>query len=116
LLGAREFYTEQLLRDLRDLGPELDELEKRGFIAPDENITGGWRVRPAALLWWLSAELVKIVRPDTPFEEWFKAQDWEGLLTHGEKQQLETATRAVVNLLAGSASKLVEAVIKKVLG
>ncbi len=63
-------------------------------------------------LWWLADELVKIVRRDTPFEEWLQAQEMEGLLTKGEKQKLEKAARSAGELLKGGATALIQAAAK----
>jgi len=112
LLEQRQFYVERLLRDLGDLGPELRSLAKQGFVAEDEAIPGGWRVRPAAFLWWLADELVRTVRDEPSFEEWLRKQEWEGLLTRGEKQQLDKGIRAVVGLLKDGVTTLIEAAAK----
>jgi hypothetical protein len=112
LLKQREFYTERLIRDLRDLRPELRSLKKQGFVAEDEAIPGGWRVRPGAFLWWLADELVRTVRDEPSFEEWLRKQEWEGLLTRDEKQQLDKGVRAVVGLLKDGAKTLIEAAAK----
>jgi hypothetical protein len=112
LLEQHPLYVERLVRDLHDLGPELRSLKKRGFVAEDEAIPGGWRVRPQAFLWWLADELLQTVRRETPFEEWLQAQEWEGLLTRGEKQQLDKGIRAIVGLLKDGAKTLIEAAAK----
>jgi hypothetical protein len=112
LLPECEFHVTRLTRDLRDLEPELRVLEKQGYVEEDESIPGGWRVRAGVFLWWLADELVKIVRRDTPFEEWLQAQEMEGLLTKGEKQRLEKAARSVGELLKGGATALIQAAAK----
>jgi hypothetical protein len=112
LLKQRQFYVERLIRDLRDLGPELWSLKKQGFVAENEAIPGGWRVRPQAFLWWLADELVRTVRDEPSFEEWLRAQEWEGLLTRGEKQQLVKGVRAVTGLLKDGVTTLIEAAAK----
>jgi hypothetical protein len=114
LLKQRAFHVERLLRDMRDFAPELRTLKKRGFVTEDETTPGGWRVRPQALLWWLADELVRVVRPEMPFEEWLQKQEWEGLLTRGEKRQLEKAVREVGRLLKDGAATLIEAAAKGV--
>ena len=42
-------------------------LEKQGFVAQDEAVPGGWRVRPQVLLRWLADELVRMARSETIF-------------------------------------------------
>ena len=69
-------------------------------------------MRPAAFLWWLADELVRTVRRETPFEEWLRAQEWEGLLTRGEKQQLDKGVRAIVGLLKDGVATFIEAAAK----
>jgi len=102
-------YVERLVPDMPDLELELRSLAKQGFVAEDEAIPGGWRVRPGALLWWLADELVRTVRREVPFEEWLQAQEWEGLLTRGERQQLGRAVRAIGGKLRDGAAPLIKA-------
>lgn len=40
----------------RDFGPELRSLIKQGFVEESAAVSGGWRVRPTAFLWWLADE------------------------------------------------------------
>jgi hypothetical protein len=108
-LERRGFYKKRLLRDTRDFGPELRELQKRGFVTEDNTLDTGWRVRPQAFLWWLADEIVRSVRDEPSFEEWLRAQEWDGLLTRGEKEQLGKITREVAELLKGGASELIKA-------
>ena len=112
LLKQREFHVKRLIRDMRDFGPELRSLKKRGFVAQEENISIGWRVRPQAFLWWLADELVRTVRDETPFEEWLQKQEFGVLLTRGEKQQLDKGVRTIVGLLKGGVTTLIEAAAK----
>jgi len=105
-------YVERLVRDMPDLELELRALARQGFVAEDGAIPGGWRVRPAAFLWWLADELVRTVRDEPSFEEWLRAQGWEGLLTRGEKQQLDKGVHAIASLLKDGAAKLIEAAAK----
>ena len=69
-------------------------------------------MRPSAFLWRLADELTRTVRRETPFEEWLQAQEWEGLLTRGEKEQLGKAVRAVGGLLKDGAKTLIEVAAK----
>jgi hypothetical protein len=112
LLKQRQFHMERLIRDLRDLGPELRSLKKQGFVAEDEAIPGGWRVRPQAFLWWLADELVRTVRDEPSFEEWLRKQEWEGLLTRSEKQELDKGVRTIVGLLKDGVATLIKAAAK----
>jgi len=116
LLKQHKFYVERLIHDLRDLGRELRSLNKQGFVAEDEAIPGGWRVRPSVFLWWLADELVRTVRDETPFEEWLQKQELGILLTRGEKQQLDKGVRAIVGLLKDGVTTLIEAAAKGVGG
>jgi hypothetical protein len=82
------------------------------IVAEDEAIPGSWRVRPGAFLWWLADELVRTVRDEPSFEGWLRKQEWEGLLTRDEKQQLDKGVRAVVGLLKDGVATLIEATAK----
>ena len=52
------------------------------------------------------------MREEPSFEEWLRAQEWEGLLTRSEKQQLDKGVRAVAGLLKGGVTTLIEAAAK----
>ena len=78
----------------------------------DEDIPGGWRVRPGIFLWWLTNELIKAARHETKFEEWWQAQQMEGLLTRGEKQKLGEAAQAITGVLKDSAVSFIQAAAK----
>lgn len=112
LLPQREFLTDAFIAGLRDFGPELDDLDAAGLITRDEQVRGGWRVAPQAMLWWLADELVRAVRADTPFEAWLRAQELDHLLTHKEREQLGQVVRGAVQVLGQGATTLVEAFAK----
>jgi hypothetical protein len=112
LLQARDFNVEQLTQDFRDFGPEMRTLAKQGFVAEDSALPGGWRVRTQAFLWWLTDELTRTVRDEVAFDEWLKAQEWEGLLTHNEKQQLNKTVGVVIGMLKNGVATLIEAAAK----
>jgi hypothetical protein len=112
LLNQREFHVKGLIHDLRDLGPELQSLKKQGFVIEDENIPGGWRVRPQVFLWWLADELVRKVRDNTAFEEWFQEHELGFLLARGKRERLSKTLRTVGGLLKDGAKALIEAAAK----
>lgn len=113
MVEGREFFTLPLIRDARrDCGPELRALEKQGFISEDEGTPTGYRVRPRAFLWWLTDEIVRTVRDDTPFDEWLRHQELGVVLTRGEKDELSEAVCAIVGTLKDGANTLIEAAAK----
>jgi hypothetical protein len=109
LLGEQEFMVERFIRDMKDFGPELRELKKRGFTEEDEAVPGGWRVRPGAFLWWLADELTRTVRSEDAFEEWLRAEVVEGPLTRKERQQLGKVARETIDLVQGGVTALISA-------
>ena len=108
-LGGREFRVERLIEALDSLRPEIRDLKKQGFIAEDDGVPGGWRIRPGALLWWLADEIVRLARDDTPFEEWLLAQEWQGQLTKEEKDKLRSVGRKLGSWLEGGVTTLIKA-------
>jgi len=112
LLGQRELHVKRLVRDMRDLGPELEALKGKGLVTKDATIPSGWKVRPGVFLWWLADELVRSVRREIPLEEWLQEQVWEGLLTRGEKEQLGKVGCALTALLKDGVTTLIEAAAK----
>ena len=97
------------IRDMKDFGPELRELKKRGFTEEVEAVPGGWRVRPGAFLWWLADELTRTVRSDEAFEDWLRAEVVEGPLTRKERQQLGKVARETIELVQGGVTALISA-------
>ena len=92
---------------LSDLGPELRLLEKQGFIMEDAAISGGWRVRPQVLLWWLADELASAIQSEQTFVDWLQEQVWEGSPVRGGRQPLSEFFRASKDSLKGGASILI---------
>lgn len=95
LMDKRSFDITGMLRKLEDYEPELRHLEQHGYITLDSELPGGWRVSTHVFTWWLADELHRAVRDDVAFEKWFSAQEWQGLLTKGEKDNFK---QAAVNL------------------
>ena len=109
LLGKRSFKMDKLVDDLRDFSPEMRPLEKQGFIAPDPAVTGGYRIGPLVILWWLGDEIIRTVRRDPSLEEWLIKQELDGQLTRGQKQQLVKAWNIVGQGLKKGAPILIKA-------
>jgi hypothetical protein len=109
LLSEREFLIERFIRDIRDFGPELRELKRRGFTQDDDSIPGGWRVRPGVFLWWLTDELTRTVRSQEAFDDWLRGEVLEGALTRKEKQHLNQVARQTMEVVKGGVSALIEA-------
>jgi len=112
LLNERRFQIGRMIHDMADLEPELRLLKKHGFVAESSEIPGGWRVRPAAYLWWLADQVRRTIRQDTPFEDWLREQEMDGLMTRRQKQRFDKALAATMELLKGGVSTLIEAAAK----
>jgi len=106
LLEKRLFNNNMLLRDMRDFGPELRALERQGYVSQQDN--NNWRILPAAIQWWLTDELVRTVRSEKDFAQWIQAQEWDGLLTKKEEQQLIHAGKSLADLLKGGIPDLIK--------
>ena len=112
LLEQRAFLLRRFIRDMRDFGPELRELAKRGFVTKDESTPDTWTVRPAAFLWWLADELTRVVRSKETFENWLQGYELVGPLTRRELQQFRQALGGMMDLVQGGVSTLIEAAAK----
>jgi hypothetical protein len=55
---------------------------------------------------------VRAVRDDPSLRDWLRKQEWESLLTRGEKDRLVKAIRAIGGLLKDSAATLIDAAAK----
>jgi hypothetical protein len=115
MLKQREFFTLPLIRDAqRDCGPELRILEKQGFISEADDTPTGYCVRPQAFLWWLTDEIVRMVREEKSVEDWLQQQEMDVVLTKGEKEQLGKAARTIGEILQDGAKALIESTAKGV--
>ena len=110
----RAFNVKALLDDLQDFQLELQVLLKQGFVEEDHDMAGGWRVRPAVLLWWLTDEIVRTVRREVPFEDWLREQEVEGILTRGQKQTMARGVQKLVGALEKGVTTLIESAAKGV--
>jgi len=116
LLDTRDFLTSEFIHSLPDFAPEIDYLKTIGLVIQDEQVLGEYRITQAALLFWLTDELLRIVRDDTPFEQWVERQQFVGLLTKNEINHMSKAAQFVNGLLQHGATTLIEALAKSVFG
>jgi AAA domain-containing protein len=110
LLGDHTFKVSELVEDLDDYGEELDLLQVSGTLAQSDE--GEWRVAQDVLLWWLTDELRRHVRDETPFDDWIRAQHMDNLLTERDRQRLTLAAQSVVSLVGKGATTLIETLAK----
>lgn len=110
LLANHEFLVSELIDDLDDFSPELDELELNGIISKTE--TGEWEITQDAFLWWLADELRRNVRDDSEFKTWLQSQEIEFLLTGSEKERLGKAARKVLEISGKGATTLIDTLAK----
>lgn len=89
LLPTRSFDMITLVKQLDDFEPEIRFLAEQGYIAPDDMLDGGWQVKIKAFNWWLANELRRALRSEESFDKWFAKQEWDGLLTRGEKERFK---------------------------
>jgi hypothetical protein len=92
-------------------GPELRSLVKQGFVAKDETVVGGWRVRPLVLLWWLVDELAQATRSRKVFQEWLQYQSMDDILTPKEQRWLDETSRVIGEMFPGGVTDLIEAAV-----
>ncbi|MGB3299258.1 MAG: AAA-like domain-containing protein, partial [Phormidesmis sp.] len=109
LLKERTFLLQPFISDLRDVAPEIGDLEAVDLIVKDDKILGGWRIEPQVMTWWLADELVRIVRSDRPFDQWLQAQEMDNCLTSQEKENLTKFTRSVADILQQGITKFIDA-------
>ncbi len=109
LLGKRAFDVDKLVDELPNYAPEVRTLEKQGYIISDAGYASGYHVRAEAFLWWLSEELIRTVRAEKPFEDWFREQEWDGLVKKGEKAQLHKAAQWLGSALKEGVSTFIKA-------
>lgn len=108
IVPQRTFLLEPFVKGLRDLGPEIKDLEEIGLVIKNTSLQGGWAIESQVMIWWLADELVKVVREDKPFEQWLQAQELDNLLTRKEKESLAHFAISVANWLQQGATKFIE--------
>lgn len=99
LLPTRSFDMITLVKQLDDFEPEIRFLAEQGYIASDKILSSGWQVRIKAFNWWLADELRRALRSEESFEKWFAKQEWNGLLTRGEKDKFKDTVQKAYPLL-----------------
>jgi hypothetical protein len=114
LVPSRQFRTTSFVVEMRDWGPELDDMEATGTLVRDARMKGDWRFGPQTLLWWLTDELVRAVRTDAPLDQWLRAQELDGALTREQKEKLGEMMQGAAQVLKQGASTLIEAFAKGV--
>ena len=108
LLVDRRFLLQPFILGLRDVNPEVKDLEAIGLIIADENIRGGWGVESQVMTWWLADELIRTVRSDKPFEQWLQAQEMDSCLTNQEKENLAQLTHFIGRSLKEGAEQFIK--------
>lgn len=112
VLPERNFSFKAFIQDLKDLAPEIKDLQEVGLIVKDDVVDGGWRVETQVMVWWLADELVRSIRQDgrdETFEQWLQAQEMENCLTRQQRETLSGFAQKVGELLLDGTSKLIEA-------
>ena len=110
LLPKRSFDIQDLLKELHNWGPELEELKEKGVIADEPNHPAGYRVTSEIMLTWLADELVKAVRTDQPFDHWLQEKEMEtAFLSTKEKNAFQNAVRGAAGILGQGATAMIEA-------
>jgi hypothetical protein len=110
LLGSRQFQVSELVEGLDDFSDELDLLQVSGTLSQTDD--GEWQVAQDALLWWLSDEIRRNVRNETPFADWIRAQQMDNLLTEHDRQRFTQAAHSVASLVGKGATTLIETLAK----
>ena len=110
LVGNHTFKVKELEEDIEDYSDELDMLRVSGTLV--QNDEGEWVVAQEVLLWWLTDELRRHVRDETPFSDWIRAQHMDNLLTEGDRQRLTQAAQSVTSLVGRGATTLIETLAK----
>ncbi|NEO84192.1 MAG: hypothetical protein F6J87_08055 [Spirulina sp. SIO3F2] len=111
VLNDRTFALKPFIQSLKDLTPELKDLEEAGLIAKDDSQDCGWRVEPQIMIWWLADELVRATRnTEQTFEQWLQAQEMEHWLTRQQRETIASFAQKSGEFLLEGAGQLLEAV------
>ena len=112
LLNNKNFRTQNFVKDLPDFAPEIHTLKTAGWLETDDNLPGGYRIIQQTLLWTLADQLVRIIRNNASFEDWFKDQHLLGPSTEKERRSLDKAAEFTGGLLKQGVSTLIDAAVE----
>lgn len=117
LLPNREFDINRLLKDRPNFAPEQRMLRNRGFLCVASDLDGGYAPQAEIMLWFLVEELTRLLRPKDPnLAAWLREQEWEGLLKHGEKENLQNALHSLKPILKDGALAFIKAAAEGLAG
>ncbi len=117
LLPYREFDINRLLKDRPNFAPEQRVLKNRGFLCVASDLDGGYVPQAEIMLWFLAEELTRLLRPKDPdLAAWLREQEWEGLLKHGEKENLQNALHSLKPILKDGAMAFIKAAAEGLAG
>lgn len=112
LISKRAFNVGELIEDLRDLQPEIDDFTRVGLLKKDNQAASGWYIIQPILLWWLEDELTRVIRTDENFQNWLRAQELDGLLTRQQRDKLSTAIFKLRDMLGSGAKTFFETAVE----
>jgi hypothetical protein len=84
-------------------GPELRALQHQGFVVPDAQVRGGWRVGPLVALWWLAGELAGATSSAVALDAWLQAHGLHQALSPAGRETLRQAGEGLAALAAPGA-------------
>jgi len=117
LLEGRTFDMEKLKAQLALLRPELAKLARLGFLRVHPDAASGYEPEAEIMLWYLVDELTRLLRTEVEdLGAWLTAQEWDGLLTKGEKEALKRGLLQAGRLLlkvAHDITPLIQALVSR---
>ena len=110
LVEEHSYEQSSLIQTLHDYSPELSKLKNDGTIA--EVNDGKWCITQQAFLWWLTDEIKRATRDDSPFEQWLELHELGELLTGKEKAKWSQVAKTIMGVLSKGATTLIESFAK----
>ncbi|GAB4522152.1 MAG: hypothetical protein Fur0018_03530 [Anaerolineales bacterium] len=99
ILGEKRFNLEKLHAKLSLYDPEIKTLAYTGFIKEDPELPGGWQISAKVMLLWIGDALLRGLRDEAQATQWLAEQEWDGMFTRQEKEQLTNAAKGLVEWL-----------------
>ena len=111
LIGQKHFDLSKLSSSLNNFGSELRSLESRGFIHKDtnSNMVSGYMINAEVMLWWLADQLTLVLRNEDDLGAWLRQNQWDGMFTIGEQNQLVKAANGMGGFLKGGIETFIRA-------
>lgn len=95
-----------------DFNPELQILEKHGFVDATSATKSGYQISTAVFVWWFANEIIRNVRDESSYTLWLRKHKIEQLLSGKQREKLGKFFTELSGLAKEGAKAFIEAAAK----